>query len=112
MTRAELRKLEHALRALRGSVTSLGEVLQTRPRRADQLHLERHKLKASASALEVLLAAERAALLEPHAFIPPRWPAPLDKWCVRCGGTRDRQELHPPELQESNNGAARAAGGS
>lgn len=99
MTRREMEKLRHALRALKASVTSLGEFIQARPRHSDPLHLEWHKLKASLAGLEHQQEVERAALLEPHAFIRPAMPPPLDRRCVRCGFGRADAELHPPEMQ-------------
>lgn len=113
MTRAELRKLAHAIRAMKSATTSLREVLQAHPRYPDQLALEYHRAQASVRELERREQAERDALHEPHRFIrPARTPELLARWCVRCGFTRADLELHPPELQqESNNGAARAAAG-
>jgi hypothetical protein len=112
MTRRELEKLRHSLRALKASVTSLGEFIQARPAHPDQFHLLWHRLKSDLQEMERREQAEREALLEPHAFIRPAWPSPLDRRCVRCGFTRADVELHPPEMQITTNheGAASAAG--
>jgi hypothetical protein len=108
LTRAPLRKLRASLRALRASITGLREAIPG-SRYQDLLHLELHRLEKSAEELARRIGAEREALDEPHAFLRPRFGI----WCLRCGGTRDREELHPPELQQTNHeGAALAAGGS
>lgn len=112
MTRAELIHLRYALRNLRASITGLEGAIP-RARYPDLLQLELRRLKNSEAELVRRVDAERAAIDEPHEFIPnPRLPERLARWCFRCGGTRDRAELHPPELQVTNHeGAAQAAGG-
>jgi hypothetical protein len=93
MTRAPLKDLRQSLRALRASITSLRQAI-ARDRYRDALELEAHRLDQTAEEMVRRIVAERAALDEPHAFVRPRFGI----WCLRCGGTRDREELHPPEL--------------
>jgi len=102
--RAPIRQLRQSQRSLRASITSLREAIY-RAVHKDALHLELHRLEQSCEELGRRIAAEQAALDEPHQFVTPRWGI----WCTRCGGTKDRTELHPPEMQVTN--AARAAQG-
>jgi len=106
--RAPVKELRQSQRSLRASITGLREAIH-RARYPDFLELELHRLEMACEVLGKRIAAEQAALDEPHAFVRPR----LGIWCTRCGGTRDQLQLHPPELQVTNNeGAARAVGGS
>jgi hypothetical protein len=106
--RAPLKHGNHAVRALRASVTSLWKLLHRAPvRHRNELELETRKLRRSVDELERLLGLERAALDEPHTFEPPA----LGIWCTRCGGTRDQLQLHPPEMQVTNDAAHAAQGG-
>lgn len=102
--RAPLRQLRQSQRSLRASITSLREAIH-RARYQDALHLELHRLEQSCEELGRRIAAEQAALDEPHAFEPPV----LGIWCRRCGGTRDQLDLHPPKLQPTS-GAEQARG--
>lgn len=110
MTRAPLKHLNHSDRSLKASVTSLGRALDEhglahRP----EWRLELKKLQEAVKEFGRLIGAERRALDEPHKFLRPRFGI----WCLRCGGVKDRAELHPPELQVTNHeGAAQAVGGS
>lgn len=114
MTRAELRKLVQLemerIRVARMRTDDRPEAGDRGLQRPDGVG----ELQASVDELARREEAERLALLEPHAFIRPAGlPELLAKWCVRCRFTRADLELHPPEMQvETNNGAARAAGGS
>lgn len=94
MTRAPLKDLRQSQRSLRASITSLRKAIH-RARYKDVLELEVAKLEKVADELGRRIAAEQAALDEPHAFVPPLWGI----WCRRCGGVKDRAEFHPPALQ-------------
>jgi hypothetical protein len=104
--RAPVKELRQSQRSLRASITSLREAIH-RARYPDALHLELRRLEQSCEELGRRIAAEQAALDEPHAFVRPR----LGIWCTRCGGTRDQLQLHPPEMQVTNDAAHAAQGG-
>lgn len=108
MTRAPLKHLRHSDRALKASVTSLGEALDSQSlAHQAEWRLELKKLQDAVREFSRLIGAERRALDEPHRFLRPRFGI----WCLRCEGVLDNQKLHPSALQ-TNEGAALAAGGS
>lgn len=96
MTRAPLKHFRRSDRSLKAAVTSLENALRAGPcAHGPEWCLALRKLQEAAKEFSRLIGAERRALDEPHRFQRPQFGI----WCLRCGGTADRQELHPPELQ-------------
>ncbi|HET9554310.1 MAG TPA: hypothetical protein VFP50_15215 [Anaeromyxobacteraceae bacterium] len=95
MTRAPLKHLRRSARALKAAVTSLENALASgQSAHGPEWALQLAQLRRVVAEYARLIGAERRALDEPHAFVASRFGL----WCLRCGGVRDRAELHPPEF--------------